>query len=340
MKSNIYFDDVVFKLQRFGGISRYWSSVTDLDSSLNIKRGTRFFLGLNMFGGNKLTNWLKFIPIIYVNSDIYHSSYQRPLLFKGSTKIVVTIHDLMYEIFGKGLRSYIHTVYTKWAIRQADEIICVSHSTKDDLLALYPNSISKRVRVIHNGTENDATLNEVKLPNKDYLLYVGNRVGCKNFIHQIQAVAEYCLSKDLELLIVGGSPLKESEIKSLEDLFIYNRTTQCLDYSDEEVRYLMKNAFALLFMSTYEGFGIPILESFRIGCPVLCLNNSSIPEIVGSEYKGMFDRIDPKLVGDFLDSLSHRINRSELERYMFERSRNFSWQKSQKSHLELYRELL
>lgn len=340
MKFDIYFDDVVFKLQKFGGISRYWSSVTDIGTSLTIARGIRSFFGWSIFRREKIVRGLKFVPLLYVGADIYHSSYQRPLLFKGSTKVVLTIHDLMYEFFGKGIRKYLHYGYTGWAISQADVIICVSESTRQDMFAFYPSSRSKRVEVIHNGTEEDLLSHEVYLPKRDYILYVGKRVGCKNFQRQIKVIAQYCLDKDLELLLVGGGELTESEIKLLRELSLYRRTKHCLGLSDEEVRYLMKNAFALLFMSTYEGFGIPVIESFRMGCPVLCLNNSSIPEIVGSEYMGMFDKVDSELVRQFLDKLTQKAYRLELENYMFTRSRDFSWQKSKKSHLEIYRQLL
>lgn len=340
MKPDIYFDDVVYKLQRFGGITRYWNSVTELEKTYNIVRGVRAFFGWSIFGKEKLIPWLKFIPLISVRANIYHSSYQRPLMFKGSTKVVLTVHDLMYELFGKGIRRYVHSCYTKWAINQADVIICVSESTRQDMFSYYEKSRAKRVEVIHNGTDENLLSLEVNLPKRDYLLYVGKRVGCKNFMCQIRAVSEYCLSHDLQLLLVGGGKLTEAEILFLKEESLYDRTEHLVGYTDLEVRYLMKNAFALLFMSIYEGFGIPVVEAFRMGCPVLCLNNSSIPEIVGADYIGMFDEIDSRLVCEFLNKLYIESNRLELRNYMLFRSRGFYWKKSTEKHLKIYEELL
>ena len=106
-EKTVYFDDVISELQRFGGISVYWKNVSKPELAAVVSRGVQGKALLSTIGLERL---LKFIPA-WCNADLYHSSYQRPILFKGKTKVVVTVHDCMYELYAV---SYTHlTLPTK-----------------------------------------------------------------------------------------------------------------------------------------------------------------------------------------------------------------------------------
>lgn len=335
-EKTIYFDDVISELQRFGGISVYWKNVSKPVLDAVVNRGVQGKAVLSTIGMERL---LKFIPI-WSNADVYHSSYQRPILFKGKTKVVVTVHDCMYELYGTGLRRKLHIWYTRWALSQADYIICVSECTKLDMEKLYPDVIDKPRGVIHNGFDAEIELIPIKTSEEPFLLYVGNRGHCKNFENQIRLVANQLKEKNWQLFVVGGGDFTASENQFLQSLNLLDRTRHFRGLSDGELRFLMAQAKALLFMSLYEGFGIPIIEAFSLGCPVIASNRSAIPEITGSEYAGLFELDDETGVTSFLASLDDKVWKEQLVRYMKLRATKFKWDYAKDSHEKIYKYLL
>ena len=340
MRRDIFFDDIIFVLQEFGGISTYWREVTKGPHESKSKRGTPGRAIFSFSFTKSLKGFLKFLPVFWVREHVYHSSYQRPVLFKCSTKIVVTIHDCMYELFESGLRRSIHVFYTRWALGQADVVICVSESTKRDLISLYPEVRRNDIRVIHNGFDAELGEKEITLPQDEFLLYVGKRGYCKNFLGQMSLVSGYAASSDCSIILVGGGELSALERNKLAQLGILNRITHFQGLSNEEVKFLMSEAKALLFLSRYEGFGIPVVEAFNAGCPVLGSNTSSIPEIAGSDYPGLFELEDEVGVTEFLRRIEDEVHLKSVRKYMKDRSRAFSWTRSREAHTLIYQELL
>ena len=331
---SVYFDDIIFLLQRDGGISRYWKEVTDFENS---RRGTRVLFGLTVTSfRSKFARLLKFIPILYVGSSVYHSSYQRPLLYKGKTKIVLTIHDCIYERFERGFRKWIHVLFTSWAIRQADKIIAVSESTAKDILKYYSCN-EKKISVIHNGSDKLSAFTEVEGISFPYLLYVGNRGYCKNFSGQMQLAARFLEGHEkFRIVILGGGFLTSDERKLLDLHGIRDRVVVFQGLSDAELRFVYRKAHVLLIQSIYEGFGIPVVEAARLGCPVLCSKESSFPEIVGQEYPGMIGLSDQFEALKFLENLLDFEYRVNIKKMLIKISSKFTWENSRKLHHEIY----
>ena len=334
----IYFDDIIFLLQKKGGISNYWKSVTFFNSNnLNIERGPNFkyFYRFDFF-----KKFLKYFPVFNKSFDVYHSSYQRILLFKGHTKIVLTIHDCIYEIYETGIKKIIHQLFTGLALRQADVIICVSQSTKSDLINFYPFAKNKFLKVIHNGV-NPKKVEESNLVNiKKFILYVGNRGYCKDFLFQLNVAIDFLKEhSDFFFYVVGGGAWNKNEINIIKSSGVQEQIILDLNVSNEKLNSLYKKSHALLFLSRYEGFGIPLIEAFNMKCPVICSNVSSIPEIVGQDYEGMFDKSNKKGIHDYMNELFEKKNRIRVINYIESRSKLFYWDKSMLEHIKIYESL-
>lgn len=217
---------------------------------------------------------------------IYHSSYYRTTNDPTSRRIL-TVHDLILEKLNPTSFKFIKQIPKKRAIEHADILICVSENTKKDLIEYYKIA-PERVQVIYNGaSEQFRPTNSIDLslfpwfnPNKKYLLYIGLRSFYKRFDWFAQLINT--LDTDTEAIIIGGGPMSPKEYG------LFDRKPHVLEYVDTAILNQIYNiATALVYPSTYEGFGIPLVEASRANCPILCFKNSCIPEIVG-DYHPLF----------------------------------------------------
>lgn len=263
--------------------------------------------------------------------NVFHSTYYRiPSAFNG--KIVTTVHDFTYEKFVRGPAKWVHCWQKYRAIKHSDIVICVSHNTARDLMYYCPIDPSK-IRVIHNGvSESYHVLPDVQSKTNE-VLFVGARAGYKNFELAVDTLVK---RPELSLSIVGGGPLSEAEQQRL-DARIPGRYTWLGRLSDEELNLAYNRAYALLYPSSYEGFGIPIIEAMRAGCPVIAVNVSSIPEVAGSAAI-LTDVADADLFANALLSIPQR--REALVEAGLEQAKKFSWDKCFEETLQVYKELM
>lgn len=359
MKSSIYLDNIIFSLQKAGGISIYWKELLQRfrlsggriilfeneDASSNLFRRM-----LN--GVFEISQELSFIPATIIRylpvmsrlegDSIFHSSYYRFSLQKNVANIV-TVYDFTYEKFRSGLPRFVHSLQKKMAFRYADGIICISESTKRDLLQYCPNCQSKNIRVIYLGVADSFyVINGESCPNrqireiisKKYLVFVGARSGYKNFDMAVKVVAEI---PDCNLLIIGGGDMSSAEVSLLEDR-LQGRFWQLNDVSDSDLNIFYNYAFCLIYPSSYEGFGIPVIEAMSAGCPVVAVNISSIPEASGDA--GLL--VDEPLVANFVEQvlrLDDSLFRAEVVQRGLAHSSQFSWGSCYQQTLEFYRDV-
>ena len=350
---NVIYDNVVFNLQKAGGISVYWKELIERiqkDDSVKLRVLEYPCAEDNIFRKEIKVNRsqleiLKPFPNIkisrYINphvkdnrNTIFHSSYYRTV--KGSNiKNIVTVHDFTYEKKMKGLVGKIHIYQKKKALENADGIICISENTKKDMLELYPDLNKKKIRVIYNGFNlNDYSYDKNVLI-EDKILFVGARKGYKNFDKAVAAVSG---TSNISLTIVGA-PLEADE-KSLLDKMLPNRYQSFSHVSNEELNKLYNKSICLLYLSEYEGFGIPILEAMSAGCPVVALKNSSIPEVAG-DAGILFSNYDKKRVQEAIESLrDNQEIRSEQIELGLNNAKKYSWDKCYKEVLDFYHEVL
>ena len=348
-------DNIIFSLQKNGGISVYWSELikklqnekipfTYLDGSKE-KEQNISFKNINLdpkFKLNSIRFFLfvkRYLPIYnstIKNGVVFHSSYYRTinkrLKNKKGIKEVVTVHDFTYEKFSKGLKKTVHVYQKKKSIKSADLIICISNNTKNDLVNLYPEFINKDIRVVYNGVATDYyKINKSNFIFENYFLYVGSRAEYKNFDFVVYSIKKI---KNFKLIIVGNI-LTKSEIEFL-NTNLFNQWEYKSNVTNSDLNRLYNNAFALFYPSSYEGFGIPIVEAMRSGCPFIALNTSSIPEIVPE-----------------VDFLMNDLNFNEFEKVVklikekrqlvielgLEKSNDFSWEKCFSEVIEIYKEI-
>ena len=124
----------------------------------------------------------------------------------------------------------------------------------------------------------------------------------------------------------------------LKNLNVDKKVTQ-INLSDDTLSILYQNAQLFIFPSIYEGFGIPILESFSCGCPVACSNTSSFPEIA-QDAAAYFDPMDEASIYNCINDLLFNYEYKEkLVDKAYRRLEEFSWEKTATKTLKIYKEL-
>ena len=351
----IYFDNIIFSLQKSGGISVYFYEILKrfqkdkrkfyvLDS-IDIDNKNIFYKKLNISTEkikeksiffNKILRYFD-VKIKEKEKFIFHSTYYRICNSKRAINIT-TVHDFTYEKYFKGVKKKIHSIQKKRAILKSDLIICISENTKKDLFNFIPEAKNKKIDVIYNGISEEFYKKE-KLENdfdkeyskKRYILYVGARRGYKNFKLTLEIMSK--LKNEFTLIFVGGEELSSQEKKEIEN-FLDKKYEHLKGVSIEKLNSLYNYAFCLLYPSEYEGFGIPVLEAMRAGCPVLAYENSSIPEISGPSLL-----VKENNVTNYLENINKLLEKDERDRIIKEGikySQNFSWNKTYKKLIQNY----
>ena len=353
----LVFDKIVYSLQKSGGISRFWSKITEpyLDCATFVERSdttTNIYRREQHLAHRQpdhplfktLSRYRNFGKRFADEPYVFHSSYYRVNSAPGAIN-VTTIHDLIYERFGSGIGSHLHILQKRRALAAADCIVCVSEHTRKDLHEYYPVTRDKRVIVIPNGVDPSNTtdasmhipsdLRTIADSNPNFL-YVGHRGECKGFDRVYQALT--LCPTDWRCVVVGDW-LTESEKAAIESHGLTGRVISVGRVSDTSLTFLYGQARFLFFPSLYEGFGIPPLEAMQQGCPVLASNCSSVPEVVG-DAAILFDPNDPGSIAAGIRELAFSGVRDLLIEKGHKRAAQFSWQSAVDAYRRLYEELL
>lgn len=343
----IVYDNIIFGYQKSGGISVVWGEL--------LKRALRDGLDLsfveftpteNLVRGDldiprdrirsvpaPLRKAFKYLPVRSAGKEpfIFHSSYFRTCLNPRAIN-VTTVHDFTNELFQTGAGACKERGIKHRAIRRSDWIICISEHTRQDFFRFFPDFPADRVTVIHNGVSEDfhplADTTDLPFPKGSYLLFVGAREGYKHF----DIVPEVLRRSSLDLVFTG-QPLTAQEQDALKGL--EERCHYAGRVSVEALNRLYNGAFALLYPSAYEGFGLPVLEAQRAGCPVIACDSSSIPEIIGDRTL-LMERPDPEAALGCIRRLSEPAERERIIRTGVENARRFSWETMYRKVLSLY----
>ncbi|WP_140937674.1 glycosyltransferase family 4 protein [Sphingobacterium lumbrici] len=351
----IYYDHQVFTMQKFGGVSKYFSNLIEhlppdyngimapcysdniylkeialsniqhfnFPKNFRIKRRLYYFL-------NNITH-RQFLK--QNDYDIYHPTYYQ--VANTSKPVVITLHDLIHEKFPQLFAAYDRSAQLKkQAIQRADHIICVSENTKKDLLELYPIP-EQKISVVYHGYD----LNQVShLEEKEnYILYVGDRGGYKNFKNFILAVSPLLLDDRSLHIICTGKPFHSGELALFDRLRISNQVQVLSNVDSKSMLQLYRKAKLFIYPSLYEGFGIPILEAFGQNCPIVLSNTSCFPEIAhdAAEY------FDPDEVKSIQEAIEKVLFDEVLTKTLVEKGKlrlqNFSMHQMANNTSEIYK---
>jgi glycosyltransferase involved in cell wall biosynthesis len=363
----IFFDHQKFTTQKYGGISRYFATIIN---ELKSNEEFDYLLGV-LFSKNHyiqsekqlLNNGLfrRFLLSEFMNAtyrlntlyckkllkkndfDIFHPTYYDPYFIADLKKpMVTTVHDMTYERLPEYFWANDPLSYQKRLnIDRADAIIVISETTKNDLLEL-TGADEDKVKVIYHGIDLQTPLISQPVENlpEQYILFVGDRGGYKNFYMFIRAYAilreKY---PDVKVVLTGGGSMGTGDLEFIKRL----RLEDCVVHtqvSDEQLTYLYQHALVFIYPSLYEGFGLPILEAFKAQCPVLLSDTACFREI-GSYAAVYFDTL---YVDDLVTRMEELINSDQLRKELIgkgnRRILDFPVDKCTGSTLELYKSLI
>jgi len=275
--------------------------------------------------------------------DVYHSTLYRCVPLVRARRIVATHHDCVHERFPQLFPDVEKIRRAKQRLyRDADAIICVSESSRKDLLSYYQVSAAK-TRVIHHGMTplpgcSDAAQKLRTHLRREYILFVGSRAPYKNFNALLNAFHDTGLYDWLDLLVLGGGPLTSEERTTMSKLGLKDSVISLPAVSDSILGEAYAGARLFVYPSRCEGFGFPPLEAMSAGCPVLASNTSSMPEVC-RDAPFYFDPEDQVC---FTSALLHAVNDEEARRQAVTRgskvAAQYTWKKCGEETLALYRE--
>jgi glycosyltransferase involved in cell wall biosynthesis len=277
------------------------------------------------------------------NPNIVHETYySRHSVAPRSCRIVLTVYDMIHELFPQCFSSTDRTSeFKKLAVDRADHIICISESTRQDLMRLL-DVPSEKTSVVHLGFSLTQTSEQSSFAtDRPFLLYVGSRGGYKNFDRLLAAFASSQELQDgFDLVAFGGGRFRASELGSISRLGLNNSRVRQVNGNDSVLAAAYKNAALFVYPSLYEGFGMPPLEAMSFGCPVACSNTSSLPEVVGTSAV-QFDPFDVDSIADaLLNVCTNSSLRSTLTSLGGSRVQEFGWDKCASQTLAVYRKVL
>jgi glycosyltransferase involved in cell wall biosynthesis len=259
---------------------------------------------------------------------------------------VATIHDLGYLYWPKAhplaRRWYLH-LSTMYNARASSRVIAVSRTTADDLVRLYRVPAAK-IAVIPEGCGSEyrpvsaeavATVrSRYALPER-YVLAVGTIQPRKNLDRLVEAFLRVREASGAVQLVLAGKP-GWGAAPVLRQIAASGSAVRILGYvPDRDLPALLGGAEALAFPSLYEGFGLPALEAMACGTPVVCSNNSSLPEIVGDAGLLVPPTDVGAIAGALLLLLEDPALRDELRRRGLERAAGLSWKRCAAATLDL-----
>lgn len=375
LKKTILFDYQAFEMQPFGGVSRSYAELiahlrkTGADCRIGLKESDnvyiqdegvhplhythdRFLAGKKYFRGQRRLIRMAMRALgrrnecLDINRDYcikllkrqhfdifeptFFDSYFLPYL-KGKP-FVLTVHDMIPELLGMDAPQ---AQQKKLLCPLAAHIHVPSENTKKDLVNIL-NIKPEMVTVTPHGAPVPPATHHPSPYPFPYLLFVGTREGYKNFIPFVDECA-IIIARHPELHVVcTGSPFAEAEKRMLAGMGLLQHFIH--KYASElEMQTLYQNAVAFVYPSAYEGFGLPILEAFVCGCPVLLNNASCFPE-VGGDAALYFD-INQH--GDLAEHIINILQSSSEDRTAIivkgrEQAKSFCWETTAQKLKQVY----
>ena len=288
----------------------------------------------------------------HMHIDLYHGlSHEIPFgIHTSGVKSIVTMHDLIFERYPKQynpLDVFTYRRKAKYAAHAADRIIAISEQTKADLVEFYKvapekidvcyQSCDPSFAVLHNAAAIQTFREAYALPEK-YLLSVGSVIERKNLLAVVQALQRS--GSALPLVVLGNGDGYMKKVKAfiaaqgMEKQVIWLNEKKRI--ADAELPLLYQGAAALLYVSLFEGFGIPILEALWSGTPVITSQGSCFKETGGDAAL----YVDPLSVQDIAAAISNILSNPALAKDLrekgFAHAKHFTPEKCAAAVMKVY----
>ena len=355
-------DEQIFAIQPFGGISRLFAELTRqylTDPALGVELDplqapivNRYILddptltrALQVRGARNQWTALAwyFSHLERRRADVVHTTFYLPhgLSSARGTKRVVTVYDMIPERLPDTRRRLDLLTLKRRYIESADHVICISQSTKDDLLDFY-GSEKAPTTVVHLGVDERFNPNARRIdgfPEK-YVLFVGHRSQYKDAKTLMRAFAAIATDfPDHTLMFAGGGPLSREERVLLESLAIADRTVQ-IGLPDDAMPGAYAHATVFAFPSRFEGFGLPVLEAMACGTPTVLAHSTSLPEVGGAAARYFTPGDHEELAEQLAAILSNPQESARMAVSGIKHAQAFTWNRTAHQTAEVYRQVL
>jgi glycosyltransferase involved in cell wall biosynthesis len=366
----IFYDHQVFSLQDAGGVSRYIYELArymgqqedvEPEMAVGMNRSVLPLASLRSEdvvvdrwgGGLPKSKYRYLVNEIYCSAvalargkmDIYHPTLSRRMPLVRARRVVVTQHDCIHELFPHHFRDAEMVIRaTRKLLAQADAIICISESARQDTLSFYRVDPEK-MRVIHHGLNPlprsaEAAAKVKAMVRREYILFVGSRPEFKNFDRLLEAYRDTGLHHSFDLLVLGGGALTEAEVRLAARLELSDCVLSVPYCEDAFLAEAYAGARLFAYPAYYGGFGFPPLEAMSVGCPVLVCRSSSFPEVCLDAAFYFSNEDSSSLASCLLQAACDEAARAHAVARGREVAARYNWAKCGQETLELYRNCL
>ncbi|MBS0171416.1 MAG: glycosyltransferase family 4 protein [Nitrospira sp.] len=286
--------------------------------------------------------WEQAAPLLIGPYDVLHFPYDSCVAWKRA-RFITTIHDVKPLLFPElRARPNLHSRIEQWVVgdrwNTIDHVITVSEHSRRDLLAhspLRPDQVS----VTPLGLDAERfrpPLSRVEA--RPYVLCVAGSDPTKNVGSLVEAFAK--LPTELRRqydVVLAGDVCKRADIReAIERWDIAAHTKLVGQVSDDELAQYYQQATVFVFPSLYEGFGLPLLEAMGCGCPVICSNASSLPEVAGDAAV----LVDPHRPDQLAEALAQVLTSPDLQASLrargLARAKEFHWDRTAQQTVAIY----
>jgi glycosyltransferase involved in cell wall biosynthesis len=348
----VLYDHEIFTDYNRGGVSRYFRELA--------KRMPKWGVSVVAFGGLHISDACKEIPhfigirippfprtrrarmfvsglvqhaaVACVRPQVIHKTYYARDVYPRGVPVIITVHDMAHE------RGYNHndsTVQKKaYWIERAATIITPSEFTRMELINMTNVDPAKIICIPHGADALPAVQSEPAL-SVPYFLYVGYRHAYKDFPVLLRAFAKGRVARDYRLVCCGGGRFSAKEDALIASLKLTNRIDR-FDPDDTHLSILYQQARCLVYSSRYEGFGLPMVEAMRLGCPVIAADTPVSKEVT-SNAAIFFAPGDDENLQEALDVMGYDdARRSDLSTQGRRAVKQMTWDLSAKRHARVY----